>query len=53
MDRRLKIIIILNGFIWIINAVAHLAMNHSINVACNWIHYQPKVPDEVKQYRKF
>ncbi len=53
MEKRLKIIVILNGLIWVINALAHSVMNYSISVACLWIHHQPKVPDEVKQNRKF
>lgn len=35
------------------NLFAFALMISSVNTTCLWIHHQPEVPAEAKQYRKF
>lgn len=37
----------------IANLFAFALMISSLNSTCNWIHHQPRVPEEAKKYRKF
>ena len=36
-----------------LNKIAKRAAIGSINTACSWIFDQPKVPEELKKFRKF
>lgn len=36
-----------------LNKVARYAAISSVNTACSWIFDQPKVPEELKKFRKF
>lgn len=42
-----------SALVHLANRCAFTLMNASVNSTCHWIHHQPEVPEEAKQYRKF
>lgn len=41
------------SLIGLANLCAMALMINSVNAACNWLHHQPKVPEDAMKYRKF
>ena len=35
------------------NLCAMVLVINSVNATCDWIHHQPKVPEDAMKYRKF
>ncbi len=37
----------------VLNAFAMLVIAYCANTRCMWMGYQPEMPDDIKQFRKF
>lgn len=53
MNSKNQIRNILVKVVSIINSLSLLLAVHTANVACGWLFYQDKEPEEVKKMRKF
>ena len=41
------------GIVKAVNSLAKTMMVYTANSACLWVHHQPKVPQDIKKFRKF
>lgn len=41
------------GLFNVLNFLAIATVISSVNSTCNWVHYQPDMPEEAKKFRKF
>lgn len=41
------------GLFSALNLLAIATVISSVNSTCNWLHYQPEMPEEAKKFRKF